>query len=186
VRTSRMRERLSPVNPHQALVRPLRHNNRGIAQLPFPVNTFIVGLSEISDWFAPGECVVRNTALVVNVHKSERDLLQHFLVDAGYYVLPTKTSDEALALCRDYKRNIHLLVADADLAGSGWELAERAAALRPGIVILYLSGNSLLSGTSSQLLDPKSRVAGTQAFTTANMLLHVTEALIHKTQQKLQ
>jgi CheY-like chemotaxis protein len=129
---------------------------------------------------------VRNTALVVNVHKSERDLLQHFLVDAGYYVLPTKTSDEALALCRDYKRNIHLLVADADLAGSGWELAERAAALRPGIVILYLSGNSLLSGTSSQLLAPKSRVAGTQAFTTANMMLDVTKALIHKTQQKLQ
>ncbi|MGI9073193.1 MAG: response regulator [Bryobacteraceae bacterium] len=130
---------------------------------------------------------MHNTALVVNVDKSERDLLQHFLVDAGYHVLPTKNSHEALALCRDYKRTIDLLVTNADVPGnSGWELAERAAALRPGIVILYLSGHSLLSGTSSQLLDPKSRVAGTQAFTTANMLLDVTEALIHKTQQKLQ
>jgi CheY-like chemotaxis protein len=130
---------------------------------------------------------MHHTALVVNVHKSERDLLQHFLVDAGYYVLPTKSSDEALDLCRDYKQNIHLLVADADLPGSsGWELAECAAALRPGIVILYLSGSSLSSDASDQLIGPKSRMSGTQAFTTANMLLDVTEALIHKTQQKIQ
>jgi CheY-like chemotaxis protein len=113
---------------------------------------------------------MHHTALVVNVQKSEQDLLQHFLADAGYHILPTKSSDEALTLCRDYKRTIDLLVTDADLPGSsGWELAERAAALRPGIVILYLS-----------------HTAGTKAFTKANMLLDVTEALIHKTQQKLQ
>src|SRR5690242_13390233 len=115
---------------------------------------------------------MHNTALVVNTHKSERDLLQHFLADAGYDVLPTKSSDEALALCRDYKRTIHLLVTDADLPGSsGWELAERAAALRPGIVVLYLSGSSFSSDFT-----------GTQALTKADMLLDVTEALIHKMQ----
>ncbi|MGI8959509.1 MAG: response regulator [Bryobacteraceae bacterium] len=130
---------------------------------------------------------MHNTALVVNVDKSGRDLLQHFLAEAGYHVLPTTSSDEALALCRDYKRTIHLLVTDADLPGiSGWELAQRAAALRPGIVVLYLSASSLSSDTTGRFLDPKSHAAGTQAFTKANMLLDVTEALIHKTQQKIQ
>lgn len=130
---------------------------------------------------------MHNTALVVNAQKLDRDGLQHFLADAGYHVLPTKNSDEALALCRDYQRTIHLLVTDAELPGnSGWELAERAAALRPGIVILYLSGNLLSSRTTGQTLNPKSRKAAAQAFNTANMLLDVTEALIHKTQQKIQ
>lgn len=120
---------------------------------------------------------MHNTALVVNLHQPERDVLQNFLVQAGYRVLPTKTSDEALALCRDYKRTIHLLVTDADLHGtSGWELAERASALRPGIVILYLPGS----------LGLKSHTAGTQACMKANMLLDVTQALIHKTQERIQ
>jgi CheY-like chemotaxis protein len=128
---------------------------------------------------------LHNTALVIDGHGSERDLLQHFLVDGGYHVLRTGSSDEALALCRDYKQTIDLLVTDADLPGSsGWELAERAAALRPGIVILYLSGSSFSNDITGQLLDPKSHPNDTQALTKANMLLEVTEALIHKTQEK--
>jgi DNA-binding response OmpR family regulator len=67
---------------------------------------------------------VRSTALVVNVHKSEQKLLQHFLIQAGYQVLLSDTSDEALELCRDYKGKIHLLVTDAEAPGtSGWELS---------------------------------------------------------------
>jgi DNA-binding response OmpR family regulator len=129
---------------------------------------------------------VHNTALLVNLYEPERDLLQHFLVQAGYHVLPTKTSDEALALCRDYKRTIHLLVTDTNLSGtSGWELAERATALRPGIVILCLPGSSLSSDTG-QFLGTKSYIAGTQAFMKTNMLLDVTRALIHKTQENIQ
>jgi len=121
------------------------------------------------------EAYVHNTAVVVNLHESERDLVQ-----AGYHVLPTNTSDEALALCRDYKRTIHLLVTGADLSGtSGWDLAERASALQPGIVILYLSGSSLSNNTTGQFLGPTSHAAGTQAFGKANMLLDVTRALIH-------
>jgi DNA-binding NtrC family response regulator len=129
---------------------------------------------------------VHNTALVVNLDEPQRDLLQDFLVQAGYHVLPTNTSDEALALCRDYKRTIHLLVTDTDLSGtSGWELAQRASALRPGIVVLCLPGSSLSSNTG-QFLGPKSHIAGTPAFMKTNMLLDVTRALIHKTQQNIQ
>ena len=129
---------------------------------------------------------MHSTALVVNRNHSERDELQHFLVQAGYRVLPTETSDEALALCRDYKRKIHLLVTDSDVPGtSGWELAERAAALRPGIVILYLSANSSCSDTG-QFPGARSYVTGTEAFRTATMLRDVTEALIHKQQENIQ
>jgi CheY-like chemotaxis protein len=127
---------------------------------------------------------VHNTALLVNSHESERDQLRRFLVQAGYSVLPTETSDEALALCRDHKQKIHLLVTDADLpSASAWELAERATALRPGIVVLYLSGSSLFTGTG-QFLGPTSSIPGTEAFRNANILRDVTQALIHKEQQK--
>jgi CheY-like chemotaxis protein len=126
---------------------------------------------------------VRSTALLVNVHKSEQKVLQHFLIQAGYRVLLSDTSDEALELCRDYKGKIHLLVSDAEVPGSsGWELAERATMLRPGILILYLSG-SFLRGKS---LGPKSQVARTQALKKATLLFDVTQVLIHKAQEKIQ
>ena len=179
-----MRERLSLLNPAR---NPLRRcgKNPGITQLPLPVNRFILGISvQIRPTL---ESVMHNTALIIKTHKPERDLLQHFLADAGYHVLPTKSSDEALALCRDYKRNIHLLVTDADVpSSSAWDLAERAEALRPGIVVLYLSGSSSSSDISGGLFEPKSQRAGAQAFARTNMLLDVTEALIHTTQQKVQ
>ena len=128
---------------------------------------------------------MHRTALVVNGDKPAQDL-QQFLVDAGYDVLATNNNDEALALCHNYKRAIHLFVTDTELPGtSGWELAERATALRPGIVILYLSRSSPSSGTG-QFLGPKSHVPGTDAFRKANILRDVTEALIHKTQQNIQ
>src|SRR5437868_7708920 len=124
---------------------------------------------------------MRSTALVVNLHKSE--LLQHFLIQAGYQVLLSETSDEALELCREYKGRIHLLVSNADVpGGSVWELAERATMLRPGIVILHLSG-SLLCGKSH---NPKSQTARTQAFRKASLLFDVTRVLIHKAQEKIQ
>jgi DNA-binding response OmpR family regulator len=128
---------------------------------------------------------VHRTALLVNGDKSAQDL-QQFLVHAGYDVLGTKNNDEALALCRNYKRAIHLFVTDAELPGtSGWELAERATALRPGIVILYLSRSSPSSDTG-QFLGPKSYVPGTEAFSKANILRDVTQALIHNKQQNVQ
>jgi len=112
--------------------------------------------------------------LLVNVHEAEQDALQDLFLQAGYDVLQSKSSDEALELCRDYEGRIHLLVTDADVPGSsGWELAERATALRPGIVIVYLPGHH-------------TNVVGTRAFRKTNLLLDVTQALIHKTQQKIQ
>jgi len=130
---------------------------------------------------------VHNTALVVNIDKSERDRLQHFLSRADYRVLPTGSGAEALALCRDYKGTIDLLVTDLDLPGSSaWELAESATALRPGIVILYLSASSLSSHTAALLFGTKSHVAQKDACSKANMLLDVTKALIHKTHERIQ
>jgi DNA-binding response OmpR family regulator len=128
---------------------------------------------------------VHRTALVVSGDKPAQDL-QRFLVDAGYDVLATKNNDEALALCHNYKRAIHLFVTDTELPGtSGWELAERATALRPGIVILYLSRSSPSSDTG-QFLGPKSYVPETDAFRKASILRDVTQALIHKKQQNVQ
>jgi CheY-like chemotaxis protein len=149
-------------------------------------NGSILGVSEqLQSWRVDGDYYVHRTALVVNGDKPAQDL-QQFLVDAGYDVLATKDNDEALALCHNHQRAIHLFVTDAELPGtSGWELAERATALRPGIVILYLSRGSPSSGTG-QFLGPKSHVPGTDAFRKANILRDVTQALIHKKQQNIQ
>ena len=116
---------------------------------------------------------MHTTALLVNLHRGQ-DAFHNLLLQAGYDVLQSKDSDEALELCRDYKGRIHLLITDADSPdSSGWELAERATVLRPGIVILYLP-------------ERHANRAGHRAFTKANLLLDVTQALIHKARGKIQ
>ena len=130
---------------------------------------------------------MHTTALLVNVHKADQDVLQQLLAQAGYDVLRSKTSDEALELCRDYKGRIHLLVTDAEAPGtSGWELAERATALRPGIVILYIPETLAHSGAASPSPRRQLRLEKTRTLKKANLLFDVTRALIHRTQQDLQ
>lgn len=104
----------------------------------------------------------QQTALVVNPQTSEQKTLTDFLSGANYKVLTAKTSDEAIDLCRRYEGGIDLLITDLQAPGiSGWELAETASNVQPGIVVLFLSPEStngeaqyVPGGTAGANIDP--------------------------------
>ena len=83
------------------------------------------------------------TVLLVEDSEELRRLMARQLGSAGYAVLEAGTPDRALALIEEGATQIDLLVTDVELPGlSGFELAQRAMALRPGVRVLLVSGYS--------------------------------------------
>jgi PAS domain S-box-containing protein len=81
------------------------------------------------------------TLLVVEDEPVVRSLAVRALVDQGYRVLQAADGPSALAASRAYQGELHLLVTDVVMPGmNGRELAERLAAERPGLRVLYVSG----------------------------------------------
>ena len=84
-------------------------------------------------------------ALVVLVVEDEffirRDIAER-LRQSGYVVIETGSGEEAIALCRS-AIPIDILFTDINLLGpaTGWEVAQRFHAGRPGGSVLYTSGN---------------------------------------------
>jgi CheY-like chemotaxis protein len=64
------------------------------------------------------------------------------LEDSGCRVLEAATTEQAIAICVS-NTPVDVLFTDINLngGGSGWEVAEAFRAARPGIVIVYTSGN---------------------------------------------
>jgi DNA-binding NtrC family response regulator len=88
------------------------------------------------------------TILLVEDEPSLRRLVQRLLVKLGYNVIVAENGEAAVASCRDGRDRIDLLITDVfmpDVAGP--ELAQRLAAIRPEMKVLYVSGsNEALSG----------------------------------------
>jgi PAS domain S-box-containing protein len=81
------------------------------------------------------------TILLAEDEPAVRALTRHVLQMHGYTVLEAGQSDKALHIAEEYKGKIHLLVTDVVMpVMSGRQLAERLAAIRPGLRVLYLSG----------------------------------------------
>jgi PAS domain S-box-containing protein len=81
------------------------------------------------------------TILVIEDEEGVRSLIHLALESAGYKVLQMEDAEAALATCVNYDRPIHLLLTDVVMPQmSGPVVAEKVAALRPGIKILYMSG----------------------------------------------
>ncbi|HWA56896.1 MAG TPA: ATP-binding protein [Gemmatimonadales bacterium] len=89
----------------------------------------------------PGPSVQGVTTLVVEDEQLVRDLVCRTLRRAGYTVLVASNGEEALALSRATPDPIDLVVTDVVMPRmNGSELAQRLAAERPGIRVLFVSG----------------------------------------------
>jgi signal transduction histidine kinase/ActR/RegA family two-component response regulator len=80
------------------------------------------------------------TILLVDDEEAVRELAARILRTRGYSVIPAADATAALAAL-ERTGKVDLLITDVVLPGlSGRELAERAAQLRPGLRVLFMSG----------------------------------------------
>jgi two-component system, cell cycle sensor histidine kinase and response regulator CckA len=109
----------------------------------------------------PGTAPVPETILVVEDHEEVRRICAFALRLAGYIVLEATDGVKAMEVSEARDGPIHLLIADVRMPRvGGHDLAERLNAARPGIKVLFVSGNveSLeddqeKSGTEAALLQ---------------------------------
>jgi PAS domain S-box-containing protein len=102
-------------------------------------------LSELSEGSDRGQRELAGSGVgVVLVADDEavvRQVVSTVLRRAGYVVLDAAGPVEALALAREYREPIDLLLTDAVMPhSSGKELADRLSELRPGVRVIYMSG----------------------------------------------
>jgi two-component system cell cycle sensor histidine kinase/response regulator CckA len=81
------------------------------------------------------------TILLVEDEAMLRVANREFLEFRGYTVLEASNGDEALRVCANYDRQIHLLLTDVVMPGKGGpDLANAILNIRPGIRVIYMSG----------------------------------------------
>ena len=73
--------------------------------------------------------------------ESVRELVRETLSSRGYRVLEAENGEAGLRVAEACQEHIDILITGVVMPGMGGrELAKRLAALRPGIIVLYLSG----------------------------------------------
>lgn len=94
-----------------------------------------------------------STVLLVEDELLVRELASEDLTEAGFSVTAAGDGDEALDHLRD--RHFDLLFTDIRMPGSldGWQLADQARLLVPGIKVIYATG----LGEAAEQLEPNER-----------------------------
>jgi two-component system, cell cycle sensor histidine kinase and response regulator CckA len=81
------------------------------------------------------------TILVVEDEQPVRSSLCECLRNYGYTVLDAGCGTDALALAKDHKDPIHLMISDMVMPGmSGWQVAEALSAIHSETKVLFVSG----------------------------------------------
>jgi two-component system, cell cycle sensor histidine kinase and response regulator CckA len=81
------------------------------------------------------------TVLLVEDEPEVRSLVQRILKTQGYTVVTAANPDEAVAVAREFKGKIELMVTDVVMPGmSGLQLADRLHPTRPNMRVLFVSG----------------------------------------------
>jgi len=80
-------------------------------------------------------------AIVVDDQESLRLMLRSFLRANGFRVLTARTGPDALRICKRIKWPIEVMITDVQMPEmSGFDLAIKAAQLRPEMSVLLMSG----------------------------------------------
>ena len=83
------------------------------------------------------------TILVVDDEAQVRFLARDFLLGAGYRVLEAEDGEQALRVAEEHPGAIHVLLTDIMMPGiDGKELADRLAAVRTDIKMIFMSGRA--------------------------------------------
>ncbi len=81
------------------------------------------------------------TVLLVEDERQLRELFQIVLQENGYNVLAASDGTEAILLSERHPGALHLLISDVVMPQvGGREVAERMAAMRPNMKVLFMSG----------------------------------------------
>ena len=81
------------------------------------------------------------TVLVVEDEENVRVIAKRILEAGGYTILEAASGEEAIQICKDYKKEIHILFTDILMPGmTGPEAAEEIIALLPSITVVFTSG----------------------------------------------
>jgi two-component system cell cycle sensor histidine kinase/response regulator CckA len=81
------------------------------------------------------------TVLLVEDEPEVRSLVQRILKTQGYTVVTAANPDEAIAVAREFKGTIQVMVTDVVMPGmSGLQLAARLMPTRPNMRVLFVSG----------------------------------------------
>jgi two-component system cell cycle sensor histidine kinase/response regulator CckA len=95
------------------------------------------------------------TILIVEDEEAVRRLICRSLDARGFKTLPADGGSAALLVCEQYDGEIHLMLTDVVMPQMrGTELARRAAPLRPGMKVLFMSGYTDDAIVQSGVLDP--------------------------------
>jgi len=85
--------------------------------------------------------VARKTILVVDDEPEVRKLVGAMVNQSGYVALTADSGEHALALLKNHKGPLELLITDVIQPGmSGPMLADRLTILQPDLKVLYISG----------------------------------------------
>ena len=103
---------------------------------------------------AAGQVRGTETILIVEDEEIVRNLAGEALEMLGYLVLKARDPGEALVTCEQHEGKIHLLLTDIMLPKmDGRALSEKLTALRPEMVVIYMSGYTDDAVVRQGLLD---------------------------------
>lgn len=140
------------------------NGNISVQSEPSKGATFTIYLPAVREALGEGENILvrsgtthkgHETILVVEDQETVLRLVQEILEQQGYSVLHASRPSEAIAICEAYEGHIDLMITDLIMPQmTGRQLAERAALLRPGMRVLYMSGYSDNMMVSQGALGP--------------------------------